>query len=83
MPRRSEISARVRPDLPRPPHNPAESVAWAILQCPPAFELSEWLARLMPEGIWSDCEGDAIADAIVGAAIRAQDEDPDGDEAGS
>lgn len=77
MPRRSAVSARVRPDLPQPPHDPAESIAWAILQRPPEWDLGEWLGRLMPEGIWSDIKPDELADAIVGAAIRAQHEDPE------
>ena len=35
------------------------------------MEIGEWLARLMPDGVWPDLTDDALADAIVGAATRS------------
>lgn len=76
MPRKTATRSLVRPDLGAPPPDPTEAIAWALLQQPDAWALGEWLARLLPEGSWSEIEDDAIADQLVGAALRARTEEP-------
>jgi hypothetical protein len=76
MPRQNEVTSRARPDLTRPPSEPLEAIAWALLQKPDAWDLGEWLGRLMPDGSWDQFEPEDLADAIVGAAYRTKFEEP-------
>jgi hypothetical protein len=76
MPRHNATRSLVRPELGAPPTDPNEAIAWALLQKPDGWDLGEWLARLMPDGVWRDIEDAALADQIVGAAIRGRGEDP-------
>jgi hypothetical protein len=56
MPRKTALHSRVRPDLNEPQADPTAAIAWAVLQKPDGWEIGEWLARLMPDGMWSDIE---------------------------
>lgn len=75
-PRKNATTSLVRPDLGAPPRSPSAAICWAILQCPDEWDLGEWLARLLRDGIWADATPDALADQIVGAAVRGRGEDP-------
>lgn len=78
MPRRKASAKRVKravaPRTTAVPKGDVEAIAWAITQKPEAWEVGEWLARILPEGTWSLIEGQELADRFVGAAIRARDE---------
>jgi hypothetical protein len=72
VPKKSATLALVRPDLGAPPVDATQAIAWAILQRPDGTDVGEWLADLMPEGSWSQYDDELLANAIVGAALRAR-----------